>query len=84
MDDSYKPATVPGGYTLPIARSGEPQYACVMRDRSGIDAGMLNFGLRDLTHLGDEGQSAVDTIYALYRAACNQTGLRAQNDRSPE
>lgn len=73
----------PGDYTQPIARSGEAQYACVMRERSGISAGEIDFGLRDLTHMGDGGQDAVNTIYALYQAACRQTGLRARQDTQP-
>lgn len=69
-----------GDYTQPIARTGESQYACVMRNRSGESAGEIDFGLRDLTHLGDGGQAAVNTIHALYRAACRQTGLRCDRE----
>lgn len=72
-----------GDYTLPIARTGEAQYACIVRNRSGESAGEIDFGLRDLTHLGDGGQSAVNTIYALYQAACRQTGLRCDQDPTP-
>lgn len=84
MDDQRKETNGGyGDYTQPIARTGEPQYACVMRERSGIDAGMLDFGLRDLTHMGDGGQSAVNTIYALYLAACDQTGLTSTRPQLP-
>lgn len=77
MDNLHATKQSPGDYTLPMARTGEPQYAIIVRNRSGIDAGLIDYGLRDLTHLGDGGQSAVDAIFGLYRAACRQTGLTA-------
>lgn len=65
----------PPDFSGPIARSGEQQFACILRNRSGFDAGNIDFGLRDLSSLVDaEQQDACDTAYALYRAICDQTG----------
>ena len=68
-------------YTLPIARTGEQQFACVLRNRSGMDAGEIDFGLRDCTILSDaEQQDMVDTTFALYEAVCHQLMKRAKRD----
>lgn len=83
MADDTKNTTIAyHDYTKPIARTGEQQYACIMRERSGIDAGNIDYGLRDITHMGDGGQTAVNVIFSLYEAACDQTGLRAEKDQA--
>lgn len=65
-------------YTLPIAREGEEQFGCILRNRSGMDAGNIDFGLRDCTHLHpSEQQDIVDMCYAMYESACSQLGLTA-------
>lgn len=70
-------------YTKPIARSGEQQFACLLRNRSGHDAGCIDFGLRNCTFLGDtEQQDMCDTAFALYQSICDQLGKRALNDKS--
>lgn len=83
-DDTKNTAIAYHDYTQPIARTGEQQYACIMRERSGIDAGNIDYGLRDLTHMGDGGQTAVNVIFSLYEAACDQTGLRAEKDQAKD
>lgn len=68
-------------YTLPIARPGEQQFACIMRNRSGFDAGEIDFGLRDLAYLSPgEQRDITETAYALYRIVCKQTGLKSKWD----
>lgn len=51
MDMSKQPETIKDAelkedLTLPIARSGEQQFACIMRNRSGMDAGEIDMGVR--------------------------------------
>jgi hypothetical protein len=66
-------------YTRRIARTGEPEYACIMRNRSGIDAGNIDFGLRDLQHLSEaDKQDICDTALVLYESICRQTKKQAQ------
>lgn len=67
-------------YTTPIARTGEQQFAAIVRNRSGMDAGCIDFGLRDLSYWPEEAQDFCDIAYALYQAICYQTQLRAKND----
>lgn len=68
-------------FDRPIAREGEQQFACILRNRSGIDAGEIDFGLRDCTSLPDgEQQDVVDIAFALYSAACRQLNKRAKRD----
>ena len=68
-------------YTLPISRAGEQQFACVLRNRSGMGAGEIDFGLRDCTSLcEEEQQDLVDTVFALYEAVCHQLQKRAKQD----
>lgn len=69
-------------YTYPIARSGEPQYAAIMRQRSGMDAGSIDMGVRDVTHLCDgDQQDVVDSAFAIYETVCGQTGKKARRDQ---
>lgn len=70
-------------YTQPIARSGEQQFACILRNRSGHDAGCIDYGLRDCTILCEaEQQEVCDTAFALYQSICAQVGKKARNDRA--
>lgn len=80
---TWTPETQDGGhYMTPIARSGEQQFACILRNRSGFDAGCIDFGLRDCTILSEaEQQDVVDVAYALYQAICSQTKKQAGNDK---
>lgn len=75
-----KPGNKPD-YTLPIAREGEQQFACILRNRSGQSAGEIDMGVRDVTILCDaEQQDVVDTAYAIYETVCNQTKKKSQRD----
>lgn len=68
-------------YTLPIARTGEQQFGCIMRQRSGMDAGCIDMGARRIDHLSEgDQQDAVDSAYSLYETFCSQTGMRAKRD----
>ena len=70
-------------YTEPIARKGEQQFACILRQRSGVSAGEIDYGLRDCTILGDaEQQEICDVAWMLYESICHQTGKRSVNDKS--
>ena len=70
-----------GNYTAPIARTGEQQFACIMRNRSGMDSGEIDFGARFIDHLcpGDQ-QAAVDAAFAVYEKWCRESGMRARRD----
>lgn len=82
MDDKAKPAAPPAprtDYTIPIARTGEQQFACVLRNRSGIDAGSIDMGARFIDELCDgDQQAAVDSAFAIYEKWCRETGKRAR------
>lgn len=72
-------------YREPIARKGEQQFACILRNRSGFSAGEIDFGLRDLRHLSEcEQQDVCDIAYALYQAICGQLHKSATNDERRE
>ncbi len=76
FDPNHKEEPIKPDYTLPIARSGEQQFGAIVRNRSGMDAGELDYGARDITHLHpSEQQDAVNAAYCLYQSFCNQTGL---------
>lgn len=63
-------------YTAPIARHGEEQFACILRQRSGFDAGNIDMGVRDIDHLAPaEQQDVVNTAYLIYEAYCQRTGM---------
>jgi hypothetical protein len=75
-----KPEFAPD-YTRPIARQGEQQFACIMRNRSGESAGRIDAGVRDVTILCDaEQQDVVDCAYAIYEMVCDQTKKKAGRD----
>lgn len=82
MDNNYTPSTPDpmASYKEPIARAGESQYGCIMRNRSGMDAGLIDFGARDITPLGGEMKEVVNTAYAMYETFVNQAGVRASRD----
>lgn len=68
-------------YTRPIAREGEQQFACLLRNRSGESAGAIDMGVRDVTILSEaEQQDVVDTAYAIYETVCDQTKKKARRD----
>lgn len=53
-------------YTQPIARTGEQQFGCILRNRSGFDAGKIDFGARDCSGVPDaDHQAIVDAVFAL-------------------
>lgn len=69
-------------YTLPIARTGEQQFAAIIRQRSGMDAGCIDMGVRDITWLCDaDQQDAVNSAFAIYETLCDQTGKKAVRDK---
>jgi len=81
MDTSKTSSLKPrDSYLSPIARDGEQQFACILRNRSGTDAGCIDYGLRDVSALceGDQ-QDIVDTAYVLYQRICEQTGKLPRN-----
>lgn len=81
-DGSKHQEAVKPDFTLPIARAGEQQFAAIVRNRSGMDAGELDFGVRQFAkflHPG-EMQAMTNTAYALYESVCEQTGLRATRE----
>ena len=64
----------------PIARAGEPIYASIVRNRSGIDAGCIDYGCRmdAISALCDgDKQDIVDIAHALYETICRTCGKRA-------
>jgi hypothetical protein len=68
-------------YSLPIARDGEQQFACILRNRSGMDSGNIDMAARFLTGLSDgDQQAAVNSAYAIYEKWCHETGKRAPRD----
>lgn len=80
LEGFAKPEQTRPDYTTPIARPGEQQFAAIVRNRSGMDSGCIDFGLRELSYWPSEAQDFCDTAFALYRAICDQTGLKAKND----
>ena len=68
-------------YRIPIARAGEQQFAAIIRNRSGMDSGNIDYDARDITCLSTvDQQDAVDSAYMLYETFRDQTGLRARRD----
>ena len=70
--------------TLPIARSGELIYATIMRNRSGMDSGQIDMGVRvfDIQELPEWDKQAIcDTAFAMYKTICRNTNKKATNDR---
>ena len=88
MDLSKKPSTETtadvGDYTLPIARKGEQQFACILRNRSGTSSGEIDFGMRFIDHLcKGEQQDAIESAYSVYLNWCYRTGLRSIRENVP-
>lgn len=80
MTDHAKPAATTnyGDYKQPIARTGEDQFACIVRNRSGIDAGRIDMGARSIEHLSAyDQQDAVNSAYSVYEKWRDETGLTA-------
>jgi len=76
-EEEYRP-----DYTAPIARTGEQQFAAIIRNRSGIDAGTIDSATRDISHLSDvDKQDAVDAAFIIYETFCIQTGKRSKRER---
>ena len=69
--------------TEPIARGGESIYASIVRNRSGIDSGCIDFGLRTFVveklSEGDK-QDIADAAFALYESICRATSRCAERD----
>lgn len=89
MDTSLTKAEEPktsnplDGYTSPIARTGEQQFACILRNRSGVDAGEIDFGARFINDLSDrEQQAAIESVYSVYLKWCRETGKKSHRDHS--
>lgn len=63
-----------------IARTGETEFAAIVRNRSGQDAGEIDFGLKHgpvLDSLSDyDKQQLVQTAYSLAEAIEAATGKR--------
>jgi hypothetical protein len=69
------PAPPRPDFVAPIARAGEQQFACILRNRSGFDAGNIDFGARDVRSLCEsEQQDVVSMAYSLYLLYREQTG----------
>ena len=85
MDTTHKPEQkeqkVAADYTRPIARTGEQQFACILRNRSGMDSGSIDFGARFIDELCPaDQQDAVNAAYAVYEKWCRETGKKAARD----
>ena len=83
--DAQKPEPPKADYTSPIARTGEQQFACVLRNRSGVSSGDIDFGARFIDSLcpGDQ-QDAIEAAYSIYQKWCAETGRRSRRDPLPE
>jgi len=63
-----------------IARDGEPIYASIIRNRSGIDAGDIDYCIRvsEISKLSKrDRQMIVNVAYEMYESICNATGTEA-------
>lgn len=70
-------------YTHPIARSGEQQFACILRNRSGSSSGDIDYGARFIDDLSDgDQQDAVNAVYSVYEKWCRETGKKAARDNA--
>jgi len=89
MNPNYKPAEKPEnnpmeGYIHPIARTREQQFACILRNRSGVSAGEIDFGARFITPLSDgDQQAAIEAVYSVYLKWCSETGKKSKQDKAP-
>jgi len=70
------------GYTNPIARSGEQQFACIMRNRSGVSSGEIDFGARFVDELSEvDQQDAIEAAYSVYLKWCRECGKKSKRDK---
>ena len=63
----------------PIARPGESIYASIVRNRSGIDAGKIDFGVRvlEIEKLCDADKIEIRNIArALYQTICDHAEIK--------
>lgn len=66
-------------YTSPIARTGEQQFVCILRNRSGESAGEIDFGARLIDDLCEADKiSILDCLIAIYCKYVDETGLRSK------
>lgn len=81
--EAPKPSKPASDYTLPIARTGEQQFACILRNRSGVSAGEIDFGARFIDELSErEQQAAIESVYSVYLKWCRETGKKSHRDHS--
>lgn len=69
----------------PIARRGESQYVCILRNRSGINAGNIGFAIRTcaIEELADgEKQDIVNAAFAVYESICDTTCKKSTRDKN--
>lgn len=81
MSNSIKPAaTAPRpDFLQPIAREGEQQFCCILRNRSGESAGRIDYGLCEIDSLSQaDQQDAVNSIYFAYRSWAESLGKVAR------
>ena len=85
VTEEKKPEPPKPDYTSPIARTGEQQFACVLRNRSGVSSGDIDFGARFIDSLcpGDQ-QDAIEAAYSIYQKWCAETGRRSRRDPLPD
>lgn len=88
MDLNYNATEEPAsktleGYDSPIAKTGEQQFACVLKNRSGVSAGEIDFGARFIDALSDgDQQDAIEAAYSIYLKWCRETGKKSKRDMS--
>ena len=66
------------GLIKPIARAGEPIYACIVRNRSGESSGEIDFGVRvfEIDKLCDGDKRVMRNVArALYKTICDHTEI---------
>lgn len=88
MDMSKQATPQKDDLTEPIAKSGEQIYATILRNRSGMDAGCIDYGarvfaIRDLCE--GEQRDIIATGYALYSNImryCDKVKSRKISDRN--
>lgn len=68
----------------PIAKTGEQIFASIIRNRSGMDSGCIDYGCRTAAIVGlcdGEKQDITNTAFALYQSVCRASGKKAINDK---
>lgn len=79
--DAPKLAKKLEGYTSPIARTGEQQFACILRNRSGESSGEIDFGARFINDLSEgDQQAAIESVYSVYLKWRSETGKKSHRD----